>query len=43
MVSNAVHYTKKGYELLGRRFARQGKALVTGEKPAANGRPNGVE
>ena len=34
-----LHYTKAGYELLGRRFARQGKALIDGKKPAANGRP----
>ncbi len=34
-----LHYTKEGYELLGRRFARQAKALIEGNKPAANGRP----
>ena len=34
-----LHYTKEGYALLGQRYARQGKALVRGEKPAANGRP----
>jgi len=34
-----LHYTKAGYELLGRRFARQGKALIDGKKPVANGRP----
>lgn len=34
-----LHYTKEGYELLGRRYARQAHALVTGEKPAADGRP----
>lgn len=34
-----LHYTKEGYELLGRRYARQAKALVSGEKPAENGRP----
>ncbi|MFT5325081.1 MAG: hypothetical protein ACI8P0_002947 [Planctomycetaceae bacterium] len=34
-----LHYTKEGYELLGRRFARQAKALIEGKKPAANGRP----
>ena len=34
-----LHYTKEGYELLGRRFARQAKALIDGKKPAANGRP----
>ncbi len=36
---NDLHYTKEGYELLGRRYARQGKALVDGKKPADNGRP----
>lgn len=34
-----LHYTKEGYELLGRRFARQAKLLIEGQKPAANGRP----
>jgi len=34
-----LHYTKEGYELLGRRFARQAKALIEGTKPATNGRP----
>jgi len=34
-----LHYTKEGYELLGRRYARQAKALIDGKKPAANGRP----
>jgi hypothetical protein len=38
-VFDAVHYTKEGYITLGRRFARQGHALVTGKKPAENGRP----
>ncbi len=42
-ISNEVHYTKEGYELLGKRFARQGKALIAGQKPATNGRPKGVE
>jgi len=37
---NAVHYTRpEGYITLGRRFARQGHALVTGKEPAENGRP----
>jgi hypothetical protein len=36
---NDLHYTREGYELLGRRFARQAKALIDGKKPAANGRP----
>ena len=35
-----LHYTKEGYELLGRRYARQAKALIEGKKPAANGRPD---
>lgn len=34
-----LHYTKEGYELLGQRYARQAKALVDGNEPAANGRP----
>ena len=40
---NAVHYTRKGYFILGQRFARQGHALVTGKKPAENGRPDDEE
>ena len=34
-----LHYTKEGYSLLGKRYARQAKALIEGEKPAADGRP----
>jgi len=34
-----LHYTKAGYELLGRRFARQAKALIEGKKHAEDGRP----
>jgi len=34
-----LHYTKEGYELLGRRYVRQAKALIEGRKPADNGRP----
>lgn len=34
-----LHYTAPGYELLGRRFVRQARALVDGKKPAENGRP----
>ena len=34
-----LHYTKEGYELLGRRYARQAKALIDGKQPAENGRP----
>ena len=29
-----LHYTKEGYELLGRRYARQAKALIEGKTPA---------
>ncbi len=36
---NDLHYTQPGYELLGRRFVRQARALVDGKKPAADGRP----
>lgn len=36
---NDLHYTKEGYELLGRRFARQARALSDGKKPADDGRP----
>jgi len=36
---NGLHYTQEGYELLGRRYARQAKALITGKAPAKNGRP----
>lgn len=36
---NDLHYTKEGYELLGRRYARQAKALIEGQKPADDGRP----
>lgn len=38
-VRNDLHYTKEGYELLGRRFARQAKSLIEGEEPAKDGRP----
>lgn len=34
-----LHYTKEGYELLGRRYVRQAKALIEGKKPADDGRP----
>ena len=37
--NNDLHYTKEGYELLGRRYARQAKALIDGTKPADDGRP----
>ncbi len=36
---NDLHYTKAGYELLGRRYVRQAKSLIEGRKPAENGRP----
>ena len=39
-ISNAVHYNRpEGYIILGQRFARQGYALIKGEKPAEDGRP----
>ena len=34
-----LHYTKDGYALLGRRYARQAKALIDGKEPADDGRP----
>ena len=34
-----LHYTADGYELLGRRYVRQAKAMIDGNKPADNGRP----
>ena len=36
---NDLHYTKEGYELLGRRFARQAKDLISGGEGDAEGRP----
>ncbi len=39
VMTNDLHYTKPGYELLGRRFIRQAKALIEGRKPAEDGRP----
>jgi hypothetical protein len=36
---NDLHYTKEGYELLGRRYVRQAKALIEGKEPAADGKP----
>lgn len=39
-IVSAVHYNRpEGYVVLGERFARQGYALVKGEKPAEDGRP----
>ena len=37
---NDLHYTKEGYELLGRRYVRQAKAMIEGKQPAKDGRPN---
>ncbi|MCB1065513.1 MAG: acetyl xylan esterase [Verrucomicrobiae bacterium] len=34
-----LHYTPEGYELLGRRYARQAKAMIEGKEPAKDGRP----
>lgn len=34
-----LHYTKEGYSLLGKRYARQAKLLIDGKKPSLNGRP----
>jgi hypothetical protein len=36
---NGLHYPAEGYELTGRRMARQAVALVKGETPAVNGMP----
>ena len=36
---NDLHYTRGGYELLGRRYVRQAKALIEGHDPADDGRP----
>ncbi len=35
-----LHYTREGYELLGRRYARQAKALIEGNEPPKDGRPD---
>ncbi len=37
---NNLHYTKEGYELLGRRYARQARALIEGKSPSDDGRPD---
>ena len=37
---NGLHYPPEGYELMGRRMARQAAALIKGEKPEPNGNPN---
>lgn len=39
VMTNDLHYTELGYELLGRRFVRQAKALIEGRKATENGRP----
>ena len=39
IVNNDLHYTQPGYELLGRRYVRQAKALIDGKKPSDNGQP----
>ena len=39
-IQSDVHCNRpEGYITLGRRFARQGHALVTGQEPAEDGRP----
>lgn len=38
-IRNSVTFTKIGYQILGRRFARQAHALVTGKEPAQDGKP----
>ncbi|EMI40738.1 acetyl xylan esterase [Rhodopirellula sp. SWK7] len=37
--NNDLHYTAEGYDLFGRRLARQAVRLIKGEEPAENGRP----
>lgn len=39
-MTNDLHYTKHGYEVLGRRFVRQAKAIMEGKKPDSTGRPD---
>jgi hypothetical protein len=34
-----LHYTPEGYELLGRRYVRQAKAMIEGREPAKDGKP----
>ena len=38
-MTNDLHYTKAGYDLFGRRLARQAVLMIEGKKPAANGKP----
>ena len=40
VMTDDLHYTREGYELLGRRYVRQAKALINGQKPAESGRPD---
>ncbi len=37
--SNDLHYTQEGYDLFGRRLARQAVLLIKGKKPVTNGKP----
>jgi len=39
VMTNDIHYDKKGYTVLGQRFARQAHALITGKEPVKDGRP----
>jgi hypothetical protein len=36
---NDLHYAPEGYDLFGRRIARQAARLINGDEPAENGRP----
>ena len=36
---NDLHYTADGYDLFGRRLARQAVRMISGEKPDPKGRP----
>ena len=36
---NDLHYTKEGYDLFGRRLARQAVLLIKGEEPDSKGKP----
>jgi hypothetical protein len=37
---NDLHYTPEGYDLFGRRLARQAVSLINSQSPAQNGRPD---
>ena len=39
VMTNDIHYDKKGYTVLGQRFARQAHALITGKESTRDGRP----